>query len=61
MNLWIHTADAEAAWTQGLIERIEGGAYVFAGRGPFVGILTDGEENPYATGSGILGMLANQV
>ncbi|MGQ4476584.1 PadR family transcriptional regulator [Streptomyces sp. SAS_276] len=51
MNLWIHTADAEAAWTRGLIERIEGGAYVFAGEGePFVGILTDGEENPYATG-----------
>ena len=51
MNLWIHTADAEAAWTQGLIDRIEGGAYTFAGEGePFVGVLKDGEENPYATG-----------
>lgn len=51
MNLWIHTADAEAAWTQGLIDRIEGGAYTFAGEGePFVGVLRDDEENPYATG-----------
>ncbi|GLW49001.1 transcriptional regulator [Streptomyces sp. NBRC 14336] len=51
MNLWVHTADAEAEWTQGLIERIEGGAYTFAGEGePFVGVLADGEENPYASG-----------
>jgi len=51
MNLWVHTADAEAAWTRGLIERIEGGAYTFAGEGePFVGVLRDDEENPYATG-----------
>ncbi|KUM86510.1 MULTISPECIES: PadR family transcriptional regulator [Streptomyces] len=51
MNLWIHTADAEAEWTQGLIARIEDGAYTFAGEGaPFVGVLADGEENPYATG-----------
>ncbi|MEU5280302.1 PadR family transcriptional regulator [Streptomyces asoensis] len=51
MNLWIHTADAEAAWTRGLIERIERGAYTFAGEGePFVGVLADGVENPYATG-----------
>ena len=51
MNLWIHTADAEAEWTQGLIARIEGGAYTFAGEGePFVGVLAEGEENPYATG-----------
>ncbi|WP_416965037.1 PadR family transcriptional regulator [Streptomyces sp. Agncl-13] len=51
MNLWVHTADAEAAWTRGLIERIEGGAYTFAGEGePFVGVLKDDEENPYATG-----------
>ncbi|MEV5316913.1 PadR family transcriptional regulator [Streptomyces sp. NPDC052687] len=50
MNLWLHTADAEAAWTRALIERIEGGAYTFAGEGePFVGILADGQENPYAT------------
>lgn len=51
MNLWVHTADSDAAWTRGLIERIEGGAYTFAGEGePFVGVLAQGEENPYATG-----------
>ncbi|MCX5525659.1 PadR family transcriptional regulator [Streptomyces bobili] len=51
MNLWVHTADADAQWTQGLIERIEGGSYTFAGEGePFVGVLTEGRENPYATG-----------
>ncbi|THA60176.1 PadR family transcriptional regulator [Streptomyces sp. A0958] len=51
MNMWIHSADAGAEWTRGLIERIEGGAYVFAGEGdPFVGVLAEGEENPYATG-----------
>ncbi|GGQ28725.1 PadR family transcriptional regulator [Streptomyces roseolilacinus] len=53
MNLWLHQADAGAAWTRGLIERVEGGAYTFAGEGdPFVGVLADGQENPYATGSG---------
>ncbi|OQD52937.1 transcriptional regulator [Streptomyces phaeoluteigriseus] len=51
MNLWVHTADAEAEWTQGLIARIEGGAYTFSGEGePFVGVLADDQENPYATG-----------
>ncbi|MGW2562598.1 PadR family transcriptional regulator [Streptomyces sp. NPDC001514] len=51
MNLWVHSADAGAAWTRGLIERIEGGAYTFAGEGePFVGVLAEGQENPYATG-----------
>ncbi|MFC9032120.1 PadR family transcriptional regulator [Streptomyces arboris] len=51
MNLWVHSADAGAEWTLGLIERIEGGAYTFAGEGdPFVGVLAEGEENPYATG-----------
>ncbi|MFE7622105.1 PadR family transcriptional regulator [Streptomyces castrisilvae] len=51
MNMWIHSADAGAEWTRGLIERIEGGAYVFAGEGePFVGVLAEGEANPYATG-----------
>ncbi len=51
MNLWVHSADAGAEWTRGLIERIEGGAYTFAGEGdPFVGVLAEGEENPYATG-----------
>ncbi|MGW7262795.1 PadR family transcriptional regulator [Streptomyces sp. NPDC054842] len=52
MNLWVHTADADAEWTRGLIERVEGGAYTFAGEGePFVGVLAEGEENPYATGT----------
>ncbi|MFJ7060099.1 PadR family transcriptional regulator [Streptomyces griseobrunneus] len=51
MNLWVHSADTGAEWTRGLIERIEGGAYIFAGEGdPFVGVLAEGEENPYATG-----------
>jgi DNA-binding PadR family transcriptional regulator len=51
MNMWVHVADGEAEWTRGLIERIEGGAYTFAGEGePFVGVLRAGEENPYATG-----------
>lgn len=50
MNLWVHTADAGAQWTRGLIARIEAGAYTFAGEGPpFVGVLAPGEENPYAT------------
>ncbi|WP_284581971.1 PadR family transcriptional regulator [Streptomyces sp. 2P-4] len=49
MNMWVHSADSEAAWTNGLIERIEGGAYTFAGEGePFVAVLADGEPNPYA-------------
>lgn len=51
MNMWVHTADSEAAWTQGLVERVESGAYVFACEGePFVGVLAEDEENPYATG-----------
>ncbi|MEU2158915.1 PadR family transcriptional regulator [Streptomyces sp. NPDC019396] len=49
MNLWVHSADAGAEWTRGLIERIEGGAYTFAGEGePFVGVLADDEPNPFA-------------
>ncbi|MEU8541066.1 PadR family transcriptional regulator [Streptomyces sp. NPDC048717] len=49
MHLWTHTADAGRAWTAGLIERIEAGAYTFAGEGePFVGVLADGQENPHA-------------
>ncbi|MFC8915435.1 PadR family transcriptional regulator [Streptomyces sp. NPDC047821] len=52
MNMWVHSADAGAAWTRGLIERIERGAYTFAGEGePFVGVLAEGQENPYATGA----------
>ncbi|WP_097867766.1 PadR family transcriptional regulator [Streptomyces sp. rh34] len=51
MNLWVHSADAGVEWTRGLIARVEGGAYTFAGEGdPFVGVLADDEENPYATG-----------
>ncbi|MFF7970858.1 helix-turn-helix transcriptional regulator [Streptomyces sp. NPDC007905] len=51
MNLWVHSADSDAAWTRGLIDRLESGAYTFAGEGePFVGVLTEGQENPYATG-----------
>ncbi|MFH8258688.1 PadR family transcriptional regulator [Streptomyces roseolus] len=51
MHLWVHSADAGREWTLGLIERIEGGAYTFAGEGEsFVGVLTEGQENPYATG-----------
>ncbi|MEU6079971.1 PadR family transcriptional regulator [Streptomyces sp. NPDC047108] len=51
MNLWVHSADNGAEWTRGLIERVEAGAYTFAGEGePFVGVLPDGVENPYATG-----------
>ncbi|WP_338678340.1 PadR family transcriptional regulator [Streptomyces sp. SCSIO 30461] len=52
MNMWLHSADAGARWTRGLIERIEGGAYCFAGEGePFVGVLAEGQRNPYATGT----------
>ncbi|MEU6962887.1 PadR family transcriptional regulator [Streptomyces chrestomyceticus] len=51
MNMWVHSADGGAEWTRGLIERIEGGAYVFAGEGePFVGVLGEGEVNPYGAG-----------
>ncbi|MFE9134928.1 PadR family transcriptional regulator [Streptomyces sp. NPDC007355] len=50
MHMWVHSADAGKEWTLGLIERIEGGAYVFAGEGePFVGVLAEGGENPFAT------------
>jgi DNA-binding PadR family transcriptional regulator len=31
VRLWAHTADAAIQWTQGLIERLEGGAYEMAG------------------------------
>ncbi|MFZ4299505.1 PadR family transcriptional regulator [Streptomyces cinereoruber] len=50
MHMWVDSVDAGKRWTLGLIERIEAGAYVFAGEGdPFVGVLAEGEENPYAT------------
>ncbi|MFF8831706.1 PadR family transcriptional regulator [Streptomyces sp. NPDC015131] len=52
MHMWVHSADAGAEWTRGLIARIEGGAYTFAGEGePFVGVLPEGAPNPYATGT----------
>ncbi|MFJ1769517.1 PadR family transcriptional regulator [[Kitasatospora] papulosa] len=52
MNMWVHSADAGAAWTRGLIARLEAGSYTFAGEGdPFVGVLAEGQENPYATGA----------
>lgn len=48
MHMWIHSADTGAEWTRGLIRRIEAGAYTFAGEGePFVGVLADGQVNPY--------------
>ncbi|MFG2607550.1 PadR family transcriptional regulator [Streptomyces sp. NPDC048514] len=51
MNMWVHTADSEAEWTRGLVERIENGAYLFVDEGePFSGVLAEGQENPYATG-----------
>ncbi|WP_433700423.1 PadR family transcriptional regulator [Nocardiopsis sp. CA-288880] len=43
MGMWVHSAESDAAWTRGLIGRIERGAYVFAGeRGePYAGVLAD--------------------
>ena len=47
MHLWVHSADAGAEWTRGLIERIESGAYVFEGeRDPLVSGRADGAEKP---------------
>ncbi|PDP86295.1 transcriptional regulator [Glycomyces fuscus] len=45
MDMWVHSAESDAAWTRALIRRIEGGAYSFAGEGgrPYEGVLT-GEE-----------------
>lgn len=42
-DLWVRTAEASAAWTRGLIGRIESGAHVFAGEegSPFEGLLTE--------------------
>ncbi|MBH5335758.1 PadR family transcriptional regulator [Streptomyces pactum] len=49
MKLWVHSAEAGAEWTRGLIERLEAGAYVMAGEGErSVDVLPDGVENPYA-------------
>ncbi|ARQ69444.1 PadR family transcriptional regulator [Streptomyces marincola] len=49
MRLWVHNADSSAAWTRGLIERLEHGAYVMAGEGRrSVEVLPDGMTNPFA-------------
>lgn len=48
MDLWVHTSDSEAVWTRGLISRIEGGAYTFAGEegaAPFEGVLVPDAED----------------
>jgi DNA-binding PadR family transcriptional regulator len=59
MELWVHSADSGAQWTRGLIERLEGGAYVMAGEGKrSVDVLLDsvesavGVEGPCAPPSG---------
>ncbi|MEW1749660.1 PadR family transcriptional regulator [Streptomyces angustmyceticus] len=50
VNMWLHSADGDAAWTRGLIERIEGGAYVFAGEGePSAGVPGAGPGHPSGT------------
>ncbi|WP_275558891.1 PadR family transcriptional regulator [Streptomyces sp. 5-6(2022)] len=49
MKFWVHSADSGAEWTRGLIERLEGGAYVMAGEGErSVDVLPEGVTNPYA-------------
>ncbi|WP_338698907.1 PadR family transcriptional regulator [Streptomyces sp. Q6] len=49
MNYWVHSADSGAEWTCSLIARVKAGAYTFAGEGePLVGVLAEGEKNPYA-------------
>ncbi|GAA2380036.1 PadR family transcriptional regulator [Nonomuraea africana] len=48
MHMWVHSSDVGAEWTRGLIERIEGGAYVFADEGGdrFAGVLAEEHEHP---------------
>ncbi|KAF4410330.1 MULTISPECIES: PadR family transcriptional regulator [Streptomyces] len=49
MKLWTHEAESSAAWTRGLIERLEAGAYVMAGEGErSLDVLPPGAVNPYA-------------
>lgn len=51
MDLWLHTSDSEAAWTRGLIGRIEGGAYTFEGEegaAPYEGVLAPDTGEPEA-------------
>lgn len=46
MRFWVHSADSGAQWTRGLIERLEGGAYVMAGEGKrSVDVLMDSVES----------------
>ncbi|NAZ76295.1 PadR family transcriptional regulator [Kineococcus sp. T13] len=46
MHLWVHSADAGAQWTRGLIERIEDGAYTFEGEEePSVGVPAEDEDH----------------
>ncbi|MEO3750846.1 PadR family transcriptional regulator [Streptomyces sp. B6B3] len=48
MRLWVHSAVSSAEWTRGLIERLEGGAYVMAGEGRrSVEVLPEGMDNPF--------------
>lgn len=62
MNYWVHSADSGAEWTRGLIERVRGGAYTFAGEGePFVGVLAEGRRTPSPRGGHTTETLANQV
>ncbi|MEU8824441.1 PadR family transcriptional regulator [Streptomyces sp. NPDC048636] len=45
MKFWLHSADSGAEWTRGLIERLEGGAYVMAGEGKrSVDVLTEAAQ-----------------
>ncbi|GAB2772796.1 PadR family transcriptional regulator [Streptomyces daliensis] len=49
MDLWVHNSDSAAAWTRGLIARLEGGAYVMAGEGERTpDVLAEGVPNPFA-------------
>ncbi|MFW6695152.1 PadR family transcriptional regulator [Streptomyces sp. MAR4 CNX-425] len=51
MRLWLHTAEAGAAWTRALIGRLEGGAYVMAGEGdPWAGMATSPDGPPAREG-----------
>jgi DNA-binding PadR family transcriptional regulator len=48
MRRWLHTAEADAEWTRGLIERIAGGAHIFAGEDgdPFAGVIAEEHDLP---------------
>lgn len=62
MNFWVHSADAGAEWTRGLIGRIEGGAYTFSGRAsPLSGCSPRGRRTLTPRVSRIPGIRFNQV